>query len=98
MISLFFFAMAESISDIKNREYQQNISKYNFFADLYNGGDCIEKKHQYLPRHPFETDSQYQIRLNRTVYRNYAAPVVDAFVSAVWRKTPFSNSCSNPIG
>lgn len=57
--------------------------KRNLALDLYNGGECVEKRTALLIRHPFETDAQYAIRKERATYRNFAAPIVDVFGSFV---------------
>ena len=51
--------------------------------DLYNGGRRVESNGKLLIRHPFETDAQYKIRLERATYRNFAAPIVDVYASFV---------------
>lgn len=56
--------------------------------DLYEGGRRVEGKSEYLVRHPYETDKQYQIRLERSAYRNLAAPIVDVFSSYICDKRP----------
>jgi hypothetical protein len=64
--------------------------KYLEWEDLYQGGANMEttgKAKQYLPRHPFETAKQYDIRLNRATYRNHAAPIVQVFSSSVTEGT-----------
>jgi hypothetical protein len=60
--------------------------KYRVWNDLYHGGDNMEaqdKAKKYLPRHPYETTKQYDIRLQRATYRNHAAPIVQVFSSSV---------------
>lgn len=52
-------------------------------VDLYEGGLRVESRQEYLTRHPFETDRQYQIRMDRASYRNFAAPIVDVFSSFI---------------
>lgn len=56
--------------------------------DLYEGGCRVEGKEKYLIRHPYETQKQYEIRLERSTYRNFAAPVVDVFSSYICDKRP----------
>ncbi len=67
----------------KHRLYQQARARREQALDIYEGGLRIEKKEGYLTRHPFETDKQYQIRLERATYRNFAAPIVDVFSSFI---------------
>lgn len=64
--------------------YNRVILTYRRNADLYDGGaTMVRKANLYLTQHPFETNDQYKIRLRRAAYRNYAAPTVDLFASAV---------------
>lgn len=56
--------------------------------DLYEGGARVEANAAYLVRHPFETEKQYNIRLTRATYRNFAAPIVDVFTSSICDKRP----------
>ncbi len=72
----------------KNLLYQPEKNKRKVALDLYNGGRRVEKNMQYLIRHPFESDKQYDIRLARATYRNFAAPIVDIFCSFVCDKRP----------
>jgi hypothetical protein len=45
--------------------------------------EAQDKAKKYLPRHPYETIKQYDIRLQRATYRNHAAPIVQVFSSSV---------------
>lgn len=67
----------------KHRLYEAARARRELALDLYEGGSRVEGKEKYLTRHPFETDKQYQIRLERSTYRNFAAPVVDVFASFI---------------
>lgn len=82
----------------KNPHFEQG--KIKVYLDLYEGesrlgiigdikdNDRKELLSEYLPKHPFESDSQYRIRLKRASYRNFCRPVVNVFNSSIWRKTP----------
>lgn len=67
----------------KHVQYAATHKKRSLALDLYNGGECVEKRTALLIRHPFETDAQYAIRKERATYRNFAAPIVDVFGSFV---------------
>lgn len=67
----------------KHSLYGAARQKRDLALSLYEGGELVEKQHQLLIRHPFETDAQYNIRKERATYRNFAAPIVDVFSSAV---------------
>jgi hypothetical protein len=72
----------------KNKLYEGARVKRAIALDLYDGADRVEKKEEYLVKHPFETDKQYDIRLARATYRNFAAPIVDVFSSFICEKRP----------
>lgn len=67
----------------KHSLYGAARQKRDLALSLYEGGELVEKQHQLLIRHPFETDAQYNIRKERATYRNFAAPIVDVFGSFV---------------
>lgn len=67
----------------KHHLYQQAKARREQALDIYEGGLRVERKEEYLTRHPFETGAQYQIRLERATYRNFAAPIVDVFSSFI---------------
>lgn len=60
---------------------------YKRNLDLYNGGAAVEQG-GYLIRHPFETKAMFETRQKRVAFRNFAAPIVDVFASAVWGVRP----------
>jgi hypothetical protein len=72
----------------KNVLYEAARAKREKAIDLYEGGDRVEKKAEYLIRHPFETDAQYGIRLKGAAYRNFASPIADIFASFVCNGKP----------
>ncbi len=76
------------MNPVEHPSHSRQKARYALWRDLYRGGDCVEGRPEYLPRHPFETDRQYGIRLARSAYRNFAAPVVSVFHAAIWRKAP----------
>lgn len=74
----------------KHPTYESNRLRRELAMDLYEGGRCIEVERvkTLLTRHPFETEAQYKIRLDRATYRNFAAPIVDVFSGMVCEKRP----------
>jgi len=73
---------------IKHPYYKEQLPKYLLWKALYEGNEAIETNKGFLPRHPFESDKQYNIRLKRATYRNFAKPIVSVFSSSIWRKKP----------
>lgn len=72
----------------KHPLYEESRQKRVEAMDLYEGGKRVESKQAYLVRHPYETEKQYKIRLERATYRNLAAPIVDVFSSYICDKRP----------
>lgn len=72
----------------KHSLYGAARQKRDLALSLYEGGELVEKQHQLLIRHPFETDAQYAIRKERATYRNFAAPIVDVFSGMVCEGRP----------
>jgi len=71
-----------------NPDYDKQLPKYQLWEDLYSGSTLIEKNAKYLIQHPWEPLKQYDIRKDRAVYRNFAAPIAHIFSSSIWRKAP----------
>lgn len=66
--------------------YDSMLPQYLMNRDLYEGGRCMDgpaAARRYLTRHSFEKPEQFDIRLKRAAYRNYAAPTVDLFASSI---------------
>jgi hypothetical protein len=74
--------------DVQNSAYQKQAEKYRMWRDIYEGGSAIEDNPSYLIKHHFEPDSQYAIRRKRATYRNFAAPIADIYISAIWGFEP----------
>ena len=74
----------------KHPTYESNRLRRELAMDLYEGGRCVEVERvkTLLTRHPFETEAQYKIRLDRATYRNFAAPIVDVFSGMVCESRP----------
>lgn len=73
---------------IESSAFRAQKTNYQIWEDFCTGGDAVEKKPKYLPRHPFESEPQYKIRLALSTYKNHAKPIVSVFTSSVWRKKP----------
>ena len=83
------------MSQSNNQNFEQTHPLYEYYsraykrnADLYDGGEAIEKvgkggANPYLYRHRFEKDEEYKIRCQRASYKNYAAPTVDLFAASI---------------
>lgn len=72
----------------KNPLYQTQKAMRDQAMDFYEGRKRVEGRQIYLTRHPYETDKNYEIRLERSTYRNLAAPIVDVFSSYICDKRP----------
>nr|DAK94206.1 MAG TPA: portal [Bacteriophage sp.] len=70
--------------------FEQNRLCRELAMDLYEGGRCVEVERvkTLLTKHPFETPAQYDIRVSRATYRNFAAPIVDVFSGMVCEGRP----------
>ena len=74
----------------KHPTYESNRLRRELAMDLYKGGRCVEVERvkKLLTKHPFETPAQYDIRIDRATYRNFAAPIVDVFSGMVCEGRP----------
>ena len=64
--------------------YPGAASYYDKCETLYDGGEAVNRTaRRFLTQHPFEKDNQYDIRLTRAAYKNFAAPTVDLFSSSI---------------
>lgn len=77
--------------DQKHPLYAASFAKRRRALDLYEGGERVEGNFAYLTRHPYESDKQYEIRVSRAAYRNFAAPVVDVFAAFINEGRPRRN-------
>lgn len=76
---------------IENKNYTAQLPNYTMWGDLVEGGDRVEKNQTYLPQHAYESDAQYDIRLQLATYKNQAKPIVTVFTSSILRKPPVRN-------
>jgi len=79
----------ETNADLKQQhpDLESRIDLYVEWDELFSGGAAIETQSgasKYLIRHPFETQTQYDIRLARATYRNHAAAIVNVFTAPMW--------------
>lgn len=72
----------------KNPLYIEWAEKYKKWKDFYEGGENVEQNLTYLPQHPYESNTQYDIRKTLATYKNLAKPIVSVFAASIWRKDP----------
>lgn len=65
--------------------YDDQIGQWRFFIRSYFGGKAY-KEGNYLLQHPFESTINYNRRKDISYYYNYCGPIVDIFVSHLFRK------------
>ncbi|HHL39616.1 MAG TPA: phage portal protein [Deltaproteobacteria bacterium] len=66
-------------------DYDANIDSWVFFLHSYFGGN-LYRSGGYLVRHPFESAANYERRKRISYYYNYCGPIVDIFVSHLFRR------------
>ncbi len=87
--------------DQKHPAYESARRRRKLALDLYEGGERVEGVNSvdgfgrsvhagtcYLVRHAYEPESQWNTRLTRAAYRNFAAPIVDLFAAFINEKRP----------
>lgn len=85
----------------KSPFYAPAFRRRKLAMDLYEGGERVEGVNSvdgsgkpshsgacYLVRHAYEPEDQWQTRLVRAAYRNFAAPIVDLFASFINQGRP----------
>lgn len=65
--------------------YAELIDEWRFYIRAYFGGKMY-RDGNYLLQHPFESSTNYRRRKQTSYYYNYCGPVVDIFVSHLFRK------------
>ncbi|MDO8426176.1 MAG: phage portal protein [Deltaproteobacteria bacterium] len=65
--------------------YAEFIDEWRFYIRSYFGGKMY-REGDYLLQHPFESSANYRRRKAISYYYNYCGPVVDIFVSHLFRK------------
>lgn len=71
-----------------NPHYDEFIDEWRFYISAYFGGKMY-RDGNYLLQHPFESSTNYRRRKETSYYYNYCGPVVDIFVSHLFRKEAF---------
>ncbi len=66
-------------------EYDKWVGEWMFYMHSYLGGK-VYKDGDYLLQHPFESAANYARRKETSYYYNYCGPIVDLFVSHLYRK------------
>lgn len=66
-------------------DYDAMINEWLFYVRSYFGGNMY-KEGNYLLKHPFESWANYNRRREISYYYNYCGPVVDIYVSHLFRK------------
>ena len=74
----------------QHADYRRFSPEWLFFVRSYFGGKRYAQG-RYLLQHPFESDDTYTRRLATAYFYNYCAPVVDIFVSLLFKKEPSRN-------
>ncbi len=79
-------------------DYDANIERWEFYVRSYFGGKMY-RDGDYLLQHPFESNANYRRRKETSCYYNYCGPVVDVFVSHLFKKDAqrdFGSILKNP--
>ncbi len=66
--------------------YDAWVNEWIFYIRSYLGG-ALYKKADYLLQHPFESAANYMRRKEIAYYYNYCGPIVDIFVSHLFRRS-----------
>ncbi len=66
--------------------YDAWVNEWIFYIRSYLGG-ILYKKADYLLQHPFESAANYRRRKEIAYYYNYCGPIVDIFVSHLFRRS-----------
>ncbi len=80
-------------------QYAESIDEWRFYISAYFGGKMY-RDGNYLLQHPFESSTNYRRRKQTSYYYNYCGPVVDIFVSHLFRKEAardFGSLSSDPL-
>ncbi|MBI1913051.1 MAG: phage portal protein [Deltaproteobacteria bacterium] len=80
-------------------DYDAFADEWRFYIRSYFGGQ-IYKQGNYLLQHPFESSANYNRRKEISYYCNYCGPVVDIFVSHLFRKEAkkdFGSLATDPL-
>lgn len=81
---------------IKHPMYEKYLPKYMEWRRLYEGDD-IEGNSDYLPKHHMESQIQYDLRVQRSTYKNYIKPICNVWSSHIWKELPTRTQGTQPI-
>jgi len=79
--------------------YDQYINDWKFHRDSYLGGSWY-RDGNYLMQHPFESAENYQRRVKTAYFYNYCSPIIDIYVSHLFKELPkrnFGSLSTNPL-
>ena len=74
----------------RHTDYDDWVSEWSFYARSYFGGKRY-RDGDYLIKHSRESDNAYTRRKSQAYYYNYCRPVVDTFVSLLYKRLPTRN-------
>lgn len=80
-------------------DYDYYLAPWQFFIRSYWGGKAY-RDGNYLLQHPFESPENYARRKATAYYYNYCRPIVDIFVSHLFKKPPsrdFGSLTDDPL-
>lgn len=70
--------------DRKHPYYEELVDEWRFHIRSYFGGRMY-REGNYLLKHPFESEANYARRKETSYFYNYCGPIVDTFVSHLFR-------------
>lgn len=71
----------------KHSDYEAHLPSWEFFSNSYFGGKRY-RDGKYLMQHAFESLENFTRRQELAYYYNYCQPIVDIFVSLLYKQTP----------
>lgn len=74
----------------KHPDYEASLPSWEFFSNSYFGGQRY-RDGGYLAQHAFESLENFIRRQELTYFYNFCQPVVDIFVSLLYKQTPERN-------
>lgn len=80
-------------------DYESFAADWEFYRDSYYGGSMY-RNGDYLLQHPFESSANYERRKQIAYFYNYCKPIIDIFVSHLYRKPPkrdFGSLAEDPL-
>ena len=83
----------------KHPSYEALVDEWRFHVRSYFGGRTY-RDGNYLLKHPFESEANYARRKETSYFYNYCGPIVDTFVSHLFRndaRREFGSLGANPL-